>query len=39
VPGDILIARALNRALLERQGLVARTPRPALEMVEHLVGM
>src|SRR4051812_47004357 len=39
VPGDVLTARALNRALLARQGLLERSPRPALEMVEHLVGL
>jgi Winged helix DNA-binding domain len=39
VPGDVLTDRALNRALLERQGLLARTRRTALETVEHLVGL
>jgi hypothetical protein len=39
VPGDTLSDRALNRALLARQGLLARTRAPALDMVERLVGM
>jgi Winged helix DNA-binding domain len=39
VPAAVLSDRALNRALLARQGLLQRTPRPALEMVEHLVGL
>jgi len=39
VPGDGLSDRALNRALLERQGLLARQRTTPLAMVEHLVGM
>jgi winged helix DNA-binding protein len=39
VPGDVLTARALNRALLQRQGLLERSATPALVIVERLVGM
>jgi hypothetical protein len=34
----VLDARALNRATLERQMLLERAERPAVEVVEHLVG-
>jgi hypothetical protein len=37
--GSILSQRALNRATLARQHLLARTQMSALEMLEHLVGM
>jgi Winged helix DNA-binding domain len=39
VAAPVLTDRALNRALLARQGLLERTARRALEMVEHLVGL
>ena len=35
----VLGTRALNRALLARQGLLERRPVPPGEMVEHLVGL
>ena len=39
MPCDILGSRALNRALLARQGLLARSDMPAAGMIERLVGM
>ena len=36
MPGDLLTDRALNRALLHRQGLLTRSTRPALAMVEQM---
>ena len=39
MPAAVLGQRALNRALLERQGLLARSPTAPLAMVERLVGL
>jgi hypothetical protein len=36
---DVLSPRALNRALMARQGLLERSATPVAEMVERLVGM
>ena len=37
--GPLLSRRTLNRTLLARQGLLARQPRPASEVIEWLVGL
>jgi len=37
--GTVLSRRTLNRTLLARQLLLERVRRPALDVVEHLVGM
>ena len=39
MPADVLDRRALNRALLARQHLLARQPGSALDMVRHLCGL
>ena len=39
VTAQVLSTRVLNRTLLARQHLLARAAMPAIDMVEHLVGM
>jgi hypothetical protein len=39
VSADVLSLRALNRATMARQLLLHRSNLPALDAVEHLVGM
>src|SRR6201995_2308617 len=39
MPADVLTDRAVNRALLARQHLLARAPGSALDLVRHLCGL
>src|ERR1700753_17558 len=39
MPADVLTGRAVNRALLARQYLLARAPASALHLVRHLCGL